>query len=201
MTQSALEDIGESEEKTLQISTLDKFILLLAGVRECESINVKTHLQKEMYILQKRFVELADEAGYEPDLAGPYSKAVEDEVERLESIKLIGTDRERVNLTADGRAVFDRIKRGMGEDLESIDELKETLNDLSKRELMALVYLPEPIKILEEESSEYEDVVRQREDLAMAMYEKDKISVQKAAQIAGMYLGDFLDRIDVGKDI
>ena len=201
MTQRALERMGESGERTPQMSTLGRFILLLAGVREGEPINSKTHLQKEMYILQKRFVELADEAGYEPDLAGPYSKAVEDEVECLESIKLIGKDRERVKLTADGRAVFDSIKRGMGEDLESIDELKETLNDLSKRELMALVYLPEPIKILEEESSEYEDVVRQREDLAMAMYEKDKISVQKAAQIAGMYLGDFLDRIDAGKDI
>ena len=191
----------EIEEKVLQLNTVDKFILLLAGAQKGEPIPGRIHLQKEMYFLQRRFQDLGDEAGYEPYLIGPYSEMVKDEAEQLELSGLISEERGRFEITRDGRAAFDSISRTMGSELEGVEEIKELLNDMTKREVMALVYFSEPIKGLENESVEYEDLARRREDLAMSMYKKDKIGAQKAAHIAGMYLGDFIDKIKTSKNL
>ena len=80
--------------------------------------------------------------------------------------------------------------------LQQIAEFKELLNDLTYDELLAFVYFSHPS--LEEiigESSWYEEFLPIRERLAISLYEKDKVSAQKAAQIAGEYLGDFLKKI------
>ena len=186
-------------EKMRQLSTVGRFILLLAGAQQFRPIPGKTHLQKEMYLLQRTFPELGDEAGYEPRSAGPYSDAVDDEAGRLELSGLIGLDGGRFELTREGRAAFDRLKIEMGKELESVQDLKGRFNDLTGHEIAALVYFSQP-EGLENKSAESADLERRREDLAMSMYMKRKISAQKAAQIAGMYLGDFIDRIKAGKN-
>lgn len=192
---------SEIEEKILQLNTVDEFILLLAGAQEGEPIPGRIHLQKEMYLLQRRFQKLKDEAGYEPYLIGPYSEVVKDEVEQLELSGLVSEERGRLELTRDGRTVFDSIRQKMIPELEGVEEIKELLNDMTKHEVMALVYFSESIKGLEDESVEYRDLERRRESLAMSMYKKDKIGAQKAAHIAGMYLGDFIDKIKASKNL
>ena len=61
------------------------------------------------------------------------------------------------------------------------------------------MYFSQPEEDLEG-SAVYADLELKRERLAMSMYRKDKISAQRAAQIAGMYLGDFIDRIKAGRN-
>lgn len=187
-------------EKMRQLSTAGRFILLLAGARQFRPIPGKTHLQKEMYLLQRTFPELGDEAGYEPRSAGPYSDAVDDEAGRLELAGLIGLDGGRFELTREGRAAFDRLKIEMDKELDGVQDLKELLNDLTRDEIAALVYFSQPEEDLEDESAIYADLELKRERLAMSMYRKEKISAQRAAQIAGMYLGDFIDRIKADKN-
>ena len=190
---------SEITERAYRLNTLGKFVVLLAGARQCEPVPGMVHLQKEMYLLQKLFPELAGQAGYEPRL-GPHSKMVREEAERLESSGLISRDGSRFELTGDGRTAFDGLKSEMPGELEKAEDFKELLNDLSERELMALVYFSGPVKGLENEAPEYTDLARQRARLAMSMYQKDKISAQKAAQIAGMYLGDFIDDVKTYKN-
>ena len=91
--------IPEIAEKMHRLNTVGKFILLLAGAQQFRPIPDKMHLQKEMYLLQRMFPELGDEAGYEPRFAGPYSDAVDDEAGRLELAGLIGLDGGRFELT------------------------------------------------------------------------------------------------------
>ena len=118
-------------------------------------------------------------------------------MEALESSFLLLKTKSRIELTPHGREIASMLKQDSEpEVLQQIAEFKELLNDLTYDELLAFVYFSHPS--LEEiigESSWYEEFLPIRERLAISLYEKDKVSAQKAAQIAGEYLGDFLKKI------
>ena len=179
-----------------QLNRVDRFILLLLGAKNAEPVPGPTHLQKEMYLLRNLFPELADEAGYEPNFLGPYSEAVAGGTERLASSDLIRADPKGFELTPDGKKVFDILKKGSSEEEEvrKAGEFKDLLNDLSVDELLAFVYFSHPSETgLEKESAEYRNLLPRRGKLAMSMYQRGKFSAQKAAQIAGVPLEDFLE--------
>ena len=181
-------------EKIEQLNHVDRFILLLLGTKNAEPVPGPVHLQKEMYLLQNLFPELADEADYEPNFLGPYSEAVAGGAERLASSDLTRAGPKGFELTPDGKKVFDILKKGSSEEeVRKAGEFKDLLNDLSVDELLTFVYFSYPSETgLEKESAEYRNLLPRRGKLAMSMYQREKISAQKAAQIAGMHLEDFL---------
>ena len=73
----------EINEKIAQLNEVDRFILLLLGAKNSESIPGPIHLQKEMYLLQNVFPKLAEDTGFEPWFLGPESEIVADEAEQL----------------------------------------------------------------------------------------------------------------------
>lgn len=183
-------------EKTERPGAVGRFVLLLwAG--NSEPVPEYVHLQKEAYLLQKAFHELASDADYEPGLLGPHSGAVSDEIERLAFAGIISASRDRIGLTADGRraAAAIREKTG-GKTVQRIEEFKDLLNDLTRDELLAFVHFAYPSQDgLEKESVEYRYLLPRRVGLATSMYEKGKLSAQRAAQISGIYLEDFLEEL------
>lgn len=184
-------------EKIEQLNEVDKFILLLLGTKNLEPIPGQIHLQKEMYLLQNVFPQLQEETDFEPYFLGPHSEIVAYEEEELAKSKLIDIRGGVIRLTSEGRSVFQELlkKSGKGE-IEKIQEFKEFLNDLSKDELLAFVYFSYPSpEELEKESIEYKELLPKRKKLAISLYRKDKISAQKAAQIAGIDLEDFLKEL------
>lgn len=186
------------DEKIEQINYVDKFILLLLGAKNSESIPGPIHLQKEMYMLQNIFPELADETDYEPYLLGPYSEIVANEAEQLKSSGLIRKESDGFKLTPDGTRAFNVLKQHYSSDkeIQSIERFKEFLNDLTKDELLVFVYFSYPSPdALEKESIEYKGLLKKRKRLAMSMYQKGKVSAQKAAQLAGVFLEDFLQEL------
>lgn len=184
-------------EKIEQLNYVDQFILLLLGAKNSESIPGPIHLQKEMYVLQNLFTELADETDYEPYFLGPYSEIVANEAEHLKDSDLIRAEPGKFELTSDGKKVFDILKnRSNKEKIQKIEEFKELFNDLTKDELLAFIYFSYPSQNeLEKESIEYADLLQKRRNIAISLYQKDKISAQKAAQIAGEPLEDFLQEL------
>ena len=184
-------------EKIEQLNYVDQFILLLLGAKNSESIPSPTHLQKEMYVLQNLFTELADETDYEPYFLGPYSEIVANEAEHLNDSDLIRTEPGKFELTSDGKKVFDILKnKSNKEKIQKIEEFKELFNDLTKDELLAFIYFSYPSQNeLEKESIEYADLLQKRRKIAISLYQKDKISAQKATQIAGEPLEDFLQEL------
>ena len=160
------------------------------------------HLQKELYLLQKVFPELADETDYKPYFLGPHSKIVSNEVEQLVYSGMVNMNPGKIELTPDGNRAVDILKKRSDEkEMEKIEEFKEFINDLTKDELLAFIYFSYPSpEELEKESIEYGDLLPRRRELAISMYKKDKISAQKAAQIAGEYLEDFLEGLKHGTD-
>jgi len=190
--------MSEINEKIAQLNEVDRFILLLLGAKNKEPVPGPIFFQKEMFLLSDLFPELGDETDYEPYFLGPHSEIVADEAEQLSMSGLIKADPGNIRLTKDGEDVFLKIiKKAPKEELEKIEEFKDFLNDLTKDELLAFTYFSYPsVEELEKESIEYKDLLPKRKKLAISLYKKDKISAQKAAQIAGDDLEDFIHALD-----
>lgn len=184
-------------EKIEQLNEVDRFILLLLRANRSKPVPGALWLQKEMYLLQNVFPSLAEEADFEPYLMGPHSEIVADEAAELEQSKLVKTESGKIVLTNEGKEIAEILAKKTNEkEAKKIEEFKEFLNDLSKDELLAFVYFSDPFpKELAKESIEYKDLLPKRKKMALALYTKGKVSAQRAAQIAGMDLEDFLKEL------
>ncbi|MEI7857826.1 MAG: hypothetical protein WCH85_10025, partial [Methanomicrobiales archaeon] len=68
---------------------------------------------------------------------------------------------------------------------------KEFLNDLSRDEILLFVYVSYPDFM--EKSAVCERVIRKRIPTAISLYKKEKVSLEKAAFLAGLPVEKFLD--------
>lgn len=177
-------------EKQMEPSPVQAFLILLLGSRNYEPVKGKTWLQKEMFLIAKN-TPLKEEVYFEPHLYGPYSETVDSELENLEILGLVAENGE-IELTERGKEVYaNLLKITSAEKLELIEEIKEGLNDMSEDELLAYIYFnfPETTK----EAVRFENIKKKRAKLAMRLYEKEKVSLGKASEIAGMDIKNFMD--------
>jgi hypothetical protein len=176
------------------LNEVDAYILALAASANGARIPGKLHLQKEMYLLQRAFPDLREQLDFEPYFLGPHSFMVEDEASELIHSGYLYTD-------AGGFALAERGRRIAPEILESlppgraqkVEEFKELLNDLSNDELLAFIYFGYPNSDIERESAEYRSLSPRRLELARALFRKKKVSAERAAEIGGIPLEDFID--------
>lgn len=187
-------NMEQINEKIAQLNEVSRFILLLLATKANEPIPGPLWLQKEMFSLQDVFSSLAEQLDFEPYLMGPHSEIVANEVEELRASNLLRMTKEKFCLTEEGKFVAnDLLKNADKKEIQKIEEFKELLNDLSNEELLAFIYFSYPLKEIEKESVEYRDILPKRIKIAVSLYKKDKISAQKAAQIAGENLQDFIE--------
>lgn len=183
-------------DKIAQLNEVDRFILLLLGAKNSEPVPGPIHLQKEMFLLQNMFPNLAEETDFEPYFLGPHSEIVADEAEQLKMSGLIKAEPRNIKLTPEGKTAFEMLlKKSDKNEIHKIEEFKEFLNDLSKDELLTFIYFGYPITDLAKESIEYKQLLPRRKKLALSLYKKDKLSAQRAAQIAGEDLEDFIKEL------
>jgi Uncharacterised protein family (UPF0175). len=177
-----------SEEYEKNLSKIKVLILLLLDSLEGEPIRGK-NLQKQIFLLSRYFgVENGELYGL--NRYGPYSK-VDADLEQLALMNLVHVNDE-IRITEEGRKVAEKIKGKMDEKkLKLIDEVKEWLKDLNDDELTALIYFSFPE--MAAESRELKRIRRKRRMLAVSLYAKGKVSLEKAADIAGMNLVNFMN--------
>ncbi len=180
-------------------NAVDRLILLLLRAKGATPIPGPLFLQKETYALRALDPELKQDLGFEPHLLGPFSDALEAETEQLELSGLVVSDRGYLRLTNDGvrsaREVAEKSPAGL---VQAVEETKALLNDLSKDELLALVYFGTEGEGFEKESIEYRRVQRERHRLAQALLKKEKVSISKAAEIAGVGVDELITGIGSG---
>jgi uncharacterized protein YwgA len=183
------------QEKVSQLNEISKFILLLLKAGQEKPIPGPLWLQKEIFLLQRVFPKLAEETDFEPYFMGPHSDLVGKEAEELQKSKLVQVDGRKIILTPEGKTIAEVLARkSNNKEIQKIEEFKEFINDLSKDELLAFIYFSDPLpEEIAKESVEYKDLLPKRKMLASSLYRKDKISAQRAAQIAGESLEDFLE--------
>jgi len=178
------------EEIAAKLTPIQVHTLLLAEADNRNPIRGKLWLQKEMFLVSRAVPQLASELGYEPSLKGPMSEALEWNVDQLVSVDLLRHEGHAFALTDSGLACARAVSREIGsERRELIEEAKGLLNGLTKDELLGFVYFLYPDMVTE--SEELEELMPKRKDLAVRLFEKGKVGLERGAQVAGLDVQEF----------
>ena len=160
--------------------------LLIAAYKN--KIEGKIRLHKIIFLLSRKYPKIASISDFEAYNYGPYGEGVESALTDLVSYGLlekIGNDhKQEYTLTPKGRETVDKVKQDFSDFYDDIKKLMKTMDKLTDEELVALVYFtyPEYAK----ESKIYKYIMNKRVNIAVSLYNKDVISIGKAAEIAGM---------------
>jgi predicted HTH domain antitoxin len=180
MESSAIEKILKS------FTDAQLYVILLLGIGEYKPVKGRLWYQKEMYFVSNIIEVLRKSLEFEPYFIGPHSRDLEEALDQLKFYDMIQYNKNEIELTDFGKEVFGFIKnKTIDKEINAIDEIKGLFNDMSNDELLVFVYTSVD-KSLITESLEYERVMRKRVPLAVNLYKKGKVSLGKAAEIAGM---------------
>jgi uncharacterized protein YwgA len=183
----SIEDIVED------LTDLDLAILHLLHAGDNDPLKGKVAFQKEMFLIADFIDKIREQAEFIPHTFGPYSEAAENEIGNLQALGLVEERGQEYYITPNGVAALDKVNAAFtGEEIEAIEDFKKFLNDLTQDELLLFTYVSYPK--YKEESAVYERVIRKRIPLAISLYKKEKISLEKAAFLAGLPIEKLLDQ-------
>jgi len=188
----SIEDIVED------LTDLDLAILQLLHAGDNDPLKGKVAFQKEMFLIADYIDKIREQAEFIPHTFGPYSEAAEKGMRNLKSLGLVKEKYHEYQITPTGVAVLSKAKSAFtAEQVEAIQGYKEFLNDLSRDEILLFVYISYPDFI--EKSAVFERMIRKRIPTAISLYNKGKVSLEKAAFLAGLPVEKFLDRYQLLK--
>lgn len=182
-----------NQDMTSKIENLDnaeKIFLILLEAYGGEAVPGNLWLQKEMFLIAKNLEPLENFLEFKPHIQGPFSETVKNILENLQFRGYVRKDGRHIELTSEGEELVQYIYDNASEDLvDLIEDIKRFVNDLSKDELLVYIYYSYPE--MTEESYELEDIEAKRLDLAKRLYQKEKVSLEKASELAGRPLSEF----------
>ncbi|MHA1185616.1 MAG: UPF0175 family protein [Candidatus Heimdallarchaeota archaeon] len=182
-----IEDILEDANPLVKIT------LVLLFVKNKERIRGKLWLQKELYMIAKKLEELSTEELYEAHYFGQFSEDAEVAIEQIAMLGLL-EPRTGFNLSKFGEEVAEEAKNQLNlESIQFIEDVKEFLNDLEEDELLGYIYNAYPE--MAENSVKKAAINQKRVEIAIQLYLKDKISLGKAVEIAGIDRVSLIDLI------
>ena len=127
------------------LTETQKYTLLLLSANNFEPIKGKLWYQKELFLLSENNEELAEETDFEPDFMGPYSETADEELEQLESARVVEKEGNKLKLTGLGQEIAKIISGNTtAEEKEMIEDFKDMLNDLTEDELLGFIYFTYP---------------------------------------------------------
>lgn len=176
--------------KVRDLNNAEKIFLILLEADGGKAVPGSIWLQKEMFLIAKNLKPLENYLEFEPHIQGPFSETVKNILENLQFLGYVRKDGGRINLTDKGEHLVRYIYGNASEELiELIEDIKRFVNDLTKDELLVYIYYSYPE--MTEESYEIGDIEEKRVDLAKRLYQKDKVSLEKASELAGRPLSEF----------
>ncbi|OPY26819.1 MAG: hypothetical protein A4E28_02292 [Methanocella sp. PtaU1.Bin125] len=180
--------------KQLERDIVQKYILLLLSSDNNEMIKGKTKLMKELFFIAQNIPVLEEEADFEADNYGPSSDVVVSDLEKLDVLRLIDGRNDNYVLTELGKKIAQKIlSTADKKELDVIADMKKLFKDLSYDEALGLVYFSYPE--MTEKSLVKNDIEKKREKIALSLLKKGKVSIGKAAEIAGMSMSSFYNKL------
>jgi len=177
------------------LSITQKYIILLLHANNDRSLQGKLWLQKILFLISQNIEELNEDADFEEDLLGPYSEIVAEEFDQLISEKIIKKKFPH-DLSIYGKTIANNLEREISiEEKQTIEHMKDFLNDLTDDELLGFIYFSYPE--FTQESIKYDKIKKNRIDIAISLYEKNKISLGKAALISDLNQEELIRRLKV----
>jgi hypothetical protein len=148
--------------------------------------------QKELFLIGDYIEQVGDDADFTPHIFGPYSEAAEVALGELISLGLVRRSEGGYTLTPDGVRVWEKVCSVFPDDESgAIEDFKVFINDLSVDEVLLFVYITYPEYT--RESARLRDILKKRVPLSASLYRKGKVSLEKAAFLAGMNIESYLD--------
>ena len=177
------------------MSELQKYIVLLLSSNGKESIRGNILFQKELFLIAQNIKEVGEEASFISDFYGPFSENAKEQLEELELDEIVNKDGNRMFLSSIGSQVAQKIGQKIPQKkLEMISEFKSLLNDLNEDEVLTFIYFTFPE--FTDESLVLDNIKKNRKQIALKLYKKEKLSIQRAAEIAGEPLEKFIKAIE-----
>ena len=172
------------------LSLTQKITVLLYGANNSEPIKGKLWFQKELFLISKAIPELEEEAEFESDFMGPYSELADEQADRLRIEQILNSDQKQ--LTPLGQKIEQQTEQEFGANVKSlIQEMKAFLNDLPKDELLGFIYYSYPD--MRVDSLEFDRISLKRKEIAINLFKKRKVSLGKAAAVAGLTQEELID--------
>lgn len=175
------------------LSALDVTVLQLLAANQKEPVNGKIALQKEMFLIANYCEKIGEETDFESDCFGSYSEVVENTFNMLQQNQLLQTNGNKIALTSFGEEALLKSKNKILVEDDAVEDFKELLNDLSSDEICLILYSFKPEYTTE--SIIADKVFKNRIKNSISIYKKGKITLSKAAYLAGMNIEDFLKRM------
>lgn len=166
-----------------------------ASGQRYEHIPGLTWLQKEVFVVLRRLEgEDIVKRSFEPHKLGMFSEEVDHLLQGLMADGLVvraGTA--GLALSAEGKRLADEVLGSGKSGVAIVREVKGLLNSLDYGDLIAYVYSAYPGWDSASEVKHYLDDRGRRERLAHRLYAAGKISIERAAQVAGTTVEKFAD--------
>ena len=180
-------NIKEKKFQMIDNNISKQYMLLLFSALNEKPIKNKINIMKMLYFISLNVPSLENEFNFEPDNYGPSSDVVERNLESLNQENFLKEDKNGYQLNKLGKEYlnsrnFDSIDYGL------IEDMKELFDGLTSDEVCALTYFSFPDTT--SESVILDNIIKNRKKLALKLYKKNKISVEKASEIAGIPLRD-----------
>ncbi len=172
------------EERIIsRLSNNQKMMLLLLDADNNAPLHGKLWLQKLIFLLANQDEDLKNETSFEPDLMGPYSETVEQELEQLILVSVVEiTSDSRIRLTELGLRITSIIKKEMPTMILSVvSDFKKFLNYLSRDELLAYIYSAHPD--MTSQSVKFNEIMSRKEELLMKLVIDENISMSRASEL------------------
>lgn len=166
----------------------EKLVLYSIGALDNTPLRSKIKIQKLMFLISNVFKDFQDILCFEPHLFGPYSETLVNVLESLKRLDLVESTESSYRLTNLGLRMYSRLKP-KHELARVIDDFKLFLKDLSDDEILAFIYVSYPKYI--SDSIRWDELKPKRQDFAIDLFKKNKVSFGKAAEIAGLNAVEF----------
>ncbi len=182
-------------DRLQDLGLVHKFILGLLLDDGAEPIPDTLHLQKAMFLLALARPRLGEECEFAPHYMGPYSENVENAFKDLTTSGLVQAEKYGKVLRINPKALSEVrvLEKHMPPDAkEHIHDVKALLNDLNEEEVLVFTYFTYPD--MTNRSEVLDKALAHRVPAALSLYRKGKVSLERAAKLAGMTLGDMRNR-------
>lgn len=183
-------NINEKKFQLVDEDLSKQYMLFLLAALNEKPIKNKINLMKMLFFISLNIPQLEQEFNFEADNYGPSSDVVNRNLEYLIKDAFLTEDKQGYKLYKLGKEYlnlheFDNI------DLELIEDMKKLFDGLNSEEVCALTYFTFPETTTE--SLIRSRIIENREKIAVNLFKKNKISVEKASEIAGLHLKEFAD--------
>lgn len=183
-------NIKEKKFKMLDNNISKQYMLLLFNSLNAKPIKNKVNLMKMLFFISLNVPSLENEYNFEPDNYGPSSDVVERNLEFLDQENFLKKDKNGYQINNLGKEYLNS-RNFNNINFELIDDMKNLFDGLTVDEVCALTYFTFPKTT--SESVILERIIKNRKKLALKLYAKNKISVEKASEIAGISMAELYE--------